>query len=114
MKILIIDNSVIGQVVKTILDQYGTVLLTSHEDALETFLLEEPDRVLICECWQSSDGKAKNVSKSTTEDIFNSADETVMVKTMGLSDYAFGRACDIPLPVDIEDILQSLKIGGVK
>lgn len=113
MKIMIVDNSIFGQVLKTILDPQGVVILSSHEDALETLLFEEPDRILICECWQGSDGKTANVSSRTTEDIRNSADETVTIKTMGFDGIAFGGTCDIPMvPLTLESVLQSLNIGS--
>lgn len=113
MKLLIIDNSIFGEVLKSLLNQHGIVILSSHKDALENFLTEEPSHVLICECWQNSEGKTANVSKITTEDIQNSADEIVIVKTMGFDGMAFGGNCDIPMiPLTIEGILQSLNIGG--
>ncbi|MEA3323086.1 MAG: hypothetical protein U9Q12_02590 [Patescibacteria group bacterium] len=113
MKLMIIDSSIFGEALKTILEQHVNVILSSHEDALETFLFEEPDRILICECWQDSDGKTANVSSRTTEDIHNSADETVIVKTIGFDGEAFGGTCDIPMvPLTLESLLQSLNIGS--
>lgn len=113
MKLMIIDSSIFGEALKTILDQHITVILRNHEDALETLLFEEPDRILICECWQDSDGKTANVSSRTTEDIRNSTDETVIVKTIGFDGEAFGGICDIPMvPLTLESVLQSLNIEG--
>ncbi len=109
MKILLVDESILGQVLTTLLNQH-TVTLSSHEDALENLLLEEPDAVLICECWEDATGKLTNVSKTTLEDIRNSADKNVTVKTLGFDGMAFDGTCDIPIhSFTIENILQSLE-----
>ncbi len=111
MKILIIDESILGQVLVTLLSQHKhSIILNNHEDALESLLLEEPDAVLICECWKDAANKTINVSKTTLEDIRNSTDKNVTVKTLGFDGMAFDETCDILInPLTIETLLQSLE-----
>lgn len=112
MKLLIVDNSVFGEVLPALLSQVIKIeidiIKSSHEGALETFLLEGPNSVLICECWGKDEaGKITEFSKISLEDISNSAGEDVLIKTSG-----FDKENDLIFPFEIKDILTSFNIQG--
>ena len=106
MKILIIKNSILGETLKAVCEQQHEVCLSSHEDALETFLLEGPDLTLICECWTAT-SETKCLSIDVTKDIRNSADQANVVKTLGFDGRAFGEeSCDVL----ITELLEFIKV----
>ncbi len=112
MKMLIIADGIFGEVLSTLLSQVAKIeikiIQSSHEDALETFLFEDPDYVLICECWdKDKTGKITELSKISLEDISNSAGEDVLIKTSG-----FDKENNLIFPIEIKDILASFNIQG--
>jgi hypothetical protein len=112
MRLLIIDDSIFGEVLPTLLSQVAKIeikiIQSSHKDALENFLLEDPDCVLICESWDEDEsGKITEISKISLEDITNSAEEEVTIKTAG-----FDKKNDLVHLFKIEDVLASFNIQG--
>ena len=114
MKLLIVDNSIFGEVLTTLLSQVIKIeidiIKSSHEDALETFLLEDPDHVLICECWENEAVAIKGIaitkfSKISLEDISNSAGKDVTIRTAG-----FDQKNDLIHLFTIKDVLASFNI----
>ena len=109
MKILIVSSSpiLLGSL-KAILD-YPEVeaLVSSHEEALEKFLTEEPTHVLICEYQEylSSPGNMGLKGQQTYQDIKNSAANEVIIR-LGYSNYGYEDYHQIPF--DIKDLVAKL------
>ena len=108
MKLLIVDNSVLGEGLALILTQSTEVdvIMSSHKDALETFLLEDPTHVLICESWdETADSKIVELGELSLEDIRNSASTDIIIRTIG-----FDAKNDLVHLFEIKDVLASLQI----
>ena len=103
MKILLVDNGILGEVIEAIIIISSKIptIRSSHEDALENFLLEDPDRVLIFESWSEK----KELSITTATDIRNSATSEIIIKTIG-----FDKEKDLVLPVELNEILQAINL----
>lgn len=101
MKVLIVDNGVIGETVKIIIDTKTSTSLCTHENALEIFLLEDPKYVLIFESWKEQ----CELSVTTANDIQNSARPEVVIKTIG-----FDKNNDFVMPIDLYDIIKEVNL----
>jgi len=108
MKLLIIDDGIFSTGLALVLNQSieCDIIMSSHKDALETFLLEEPTHILVCESWgETADGKTAEFGGITFEDINNSAGAEVTIRRVG-----FDKENDLVYLFEIEDVLASLQI----
>lgn len=101
MRILLVDNGVLGKAIQIITESKASTILSTHKDALETFLLEDPKCVLIFESWDEK----HELSVETAIDIRNSATSEIIIKTIG-----FDEKNDFILPVEPIDILQAINL----
>lgn len=104
MKLLIVSNSPILLRSLAVAIEYPEVeeiVESTHEEALEKFLTEEPSHVLVCEYqeYPSNPGSMGLKGQQTFQDIKNSVTNEVIIR-LGFADYDYEDYQKMPFEID--------------
>ena len=115
MKVLIVsEKDVLGQTLKIVIEKKGiTAVVCDHKEALNRFLSEEPEVVLICDC-----DEQEGAGKKTWQDIKNSAGEEKILlfgfsakeeKSLWCGFSTNDNPCYLQFPFKIETLVERMK-----
>jgi len=98
----------ITRVLETSMDDFQ-VIPADHENALVTFLDEDPEAVLICEYSEKGSGEEWDKGRATFKDISGSADEAVRIIRIGFDEYPYDDY--LKAPFELSELIKKLNHG---
>lgn len=102
-KVMVVTNDrVVGEAFLRTLRALGNkVILVDHNNALSSFLVEEPEVTFILEYSEIGDKlEDYNIGRQTYQDIINSATEEQRIIRCGVEDYPYSDYLKMPFVLD--------------
>jgi hypothetical protein len=102
-KVMVVTNDrIVGESLLRVLRALGNkVILVDHNNALSSFLIEEPEVTFILEYSEIGDKlEDYNIGRQTYQDIINSATEEQRIIRCGVEDYPYSDYLKIPFVLD--------------